>query len=436
MAATAAATSTERPARRPAMSTSPDASGVGAPARARVSLVTLAWRWHAVAGLLVLPFLLSLALSGAVMVFYTGFHTRLGTNPVVAPLPSAHRVSEQALAALAEVPDGRLLAYIAPRAADRAAWFLVQQGETTLALAVDPYRGEVLRWVDKARTPFAWAERWHGTLLIGDLGDRLIETAAWAALLMLLTGAVLWWPRGGQTWASRWRVNGGAKGRGWWRSLHASLGVWTGLLLIGFLATGLSWTGVTGEKWLQAWNSFPAEKWYAVPASATPHAALNTAGLQEVPWGLAQAPMPASDPRGAATAAPLDLDGAATAVPLDLDGAAARALAMGFSGQHQIALPQGPRGVFTLSSDSMSGDSQRPRGDRTVHLDRHSGAVLADIRFEHYGALAKTMAVATALHQGDLGWWNALLNLLACAAVALMCVAAVVMWWQRRPRRR
>src|SRR5690606_35504973 len=160
--------------------------------------------------------------------------------------------------------------------------------------AVDPYRGEVLRRVDKARTPFAWAERWHGTLLMGDLGDRLIETAAWAALLMLLTGAVLWWPRGAMTWASRWRVEGRATGRGWWRWLRASLGVGTGLLLIGFLATGVSWTGVTGEKWLQAWSSFPAQKWYAVPASATPHAALNTAGLQEVPWGLAQAPMPAS----------------------------------------------------------------------------------------------------------------------------------------------
>lgn len=408
------------------MSASPDASGAVAPARARASLYTLAWRWHAVAGLLVLPFLLSLALSGAVMVFFTGFQTRLGVTPTVAPLPQAHRVSEQALAALAQVPDGRLLGYIAPRAADRAAWFLVQQGDTTYALAVDPYRGEVLRLVDKARTPFAWAERFHGTLLMGDVGDRLIEVAAWAALLMLLTGAVLWWPRGRQRWASRWRPETRARGRGWWRSLHASLGAWTGLLLVGFLLTGLSWTGVTGAKWLQPWNSFPAQKWYAVPASAPPHSALNTAGLQEVPWGLAQSPMPQSAPRDAARAAPAP----------DLDRVAALALAMGFSGQHQIHLPQGERGVFTLSSDSMSGDSSRPTGDRTVHLDRYSGAVLADIRFEHYGALAKTMAVATALHQGDLGWWNAAINLLVCAAVVLMCLAAVRMWWARRPRRR
>lgn len=401
---------------------SPDASGVGAPARARTSLYAIAWRWHAYAGLFVLPFLLTLALTGAVMVFFTGFQTRLGPNPVVEPLPAAHTVSEQALAALAHVPDGRLRTYIAPRAPDRAAWFEVQQGETTYALAVDPYRGEVLRLVDKGNTPFAWAERIHGTLLIGDVGDRLMEMAAWAALLMLLTGAVLWWPRGALGWASRVRTQPRAKGRLWWRSLHASLGVWTGLLLIGFLLTGLTWTGVTGAKWLQLWNSFPAEKWYEVPASAQPHSALNTAGLQEVPWGLAQVPMPASM-------------STTSGVPMDLERAVALAREMGFAGQHQIALPQGDTGVFTISRDSMSGDSQRPTGDRTLHVDRYSGAVLADIRYEHYNGLAKTMAVATALHQGDLGWWNALINLLACAAVVVLCVAGVVMWWLRRPRR-
>lgn len=406
------------------MSHPPVHTGVGAPARARVDIHRLAWQWHAYAGLFVLPFLMTLAISGAIMVFFTGFQTRLGPNPSVAVQAVALPVGAQAAAALAAVPGGQLKTYIAPRAPDRAAWFVLGQGEATLALAVNPYTGTVLRSVDKDHTPYAWAERIHATLLIGDLGDRLIEVAAWAALVMLLTGTVLWWPRGAQTWASRFRTAARARGRGWWRSLHGALGAWTAVMLLGFLLTGLTWTGVTGARWLQVWNSFPAEKWYEVPASAQPHSALNTAGQQEVPWGLAQVPMPASAPPGAVAAE-----------AMDLDRAAAMAHAMGFTGQHQIAVPQDERGVFTISSDSMSGDSQRPTGDRTVHIDRYSGRVLADIRFEHYNALAKTMAVATALHQGDLGWWNALLNLAACLAVVLLCVVGAVMWWLRRPRR-
>jgi len=410
------------------MSFPPDTPGAAVPARVRrpTRLHTLAWRWHAVAGLFVLPFVLTLALSGAVMVFFTGLQTRLGPNPVVQPLPSAHAVSEQALAALDAVPDGRLLAYTAPRAPDRAAWFEVQHGDRTLAIAVDPYRGDVLRWVDKERTPYAWAERIHSTLLIGDAGDRLIEIAAWATLLMLLSGAVLWWPRGALGWASRWRVQAGARGRAWWRSLHGALGAWTALLLLAFLLTGLTWTGVTGARWLQPWGSFPAAKWDAVPKSTQTHAALNTAGLQDVPWGLAQTPLPASGSAAGVAGVP-------AGTPVDLDSVAALARQLGYRGQHRIALPQGADGVFTISADTMSGDLQRPTGDRTVHVDRYSGRVLADIGFADYNGLAKTMAVAIALHQGDLGVWNALLNLAACLAVVLLCVAGAVMWWLRRP---
>jgi uncharacterized iron-regulated membrane protein len=411
------------------MSSLPDAPGAGAPVRARVdlraSLRRVAWRWHAIAGLLVLPFLLTLALTGAVMVFYTGFQTRLGADPRVAPLPMVQPVSAQALAAMADVPDGRLRTYVAPRAHDRAAWVVIEREGQTLAAAVDPYRATVLHWVDKENTPFAWAQRIHGTLLIGDLGDRLIEIAAWATLVMLLTGLVLWWPRGGLGW--RLRLWPGARRRGlaWWRSLHGSLGLCTGAVLLVFLLSGLTWTGVTGGKWLQAWGSFPAGTWDAVPLSSEPHAALNTAGLQEVPWGLAQTPLPASgSPQGA--------DGLAAGTPVDLDSVAAFAKRIGFHGQHQIAPPRDARGVYTVSANTMSGDLGQPTGDRTVHVDRYSGRVLADIRFADYGAMAKTMAVAIALHQGDMGLWNALLNLAACVAVVLLCVAGVVMWWLRR----
>ncbi len=411
------------------MSSLPDAPGAGAPARARVdlraSLRRVAWRWHAIAGLLVLPFLLTLALTGAVMVFYTGFQTRLGADPRVAPLPTLQPVSAQALAAMADVPDGRLRTYVAPRAHDRAAWVVIEREGQTLAAAVDPYRATVLHWVDKENTPFAWAQRIHGTLLIGDLGDRLIEIAAWATLVMLVTGLVLWWPRGGLGWRSRLWPGARRRGLAWWRSLHGSLGLCTGAVLLVFLLSGLTWTGVTGGKWLQAWGSFPAGTWDAVPLSSEPHAALNTAGLQEVPWGLAQTPLPAS---GSSQGA----DGLAAGTPVDLDSVAAFAKRIGFHGQHQIAPPRDARGVYTVSANTMSGDLGQPTGDRTVHVDRYSGRVLADIRFADYGAMAKTMAVAIALHQGDMGLWNALLNLAACVAVVLLCVAGVVMWWLRR----
>ena len=43
------------------------------------------------------------------------------------------------------------------------------------------------------------------------------------------------------------------------------------------------------------------------------------------------------------------------------------------------------------------------------------------------------MAVGIALHQGDLGLWNTILNTNFCLLVVFICVSGVVMWWQRRP---
>jgi uncharacterized iron-regulated membrane protein len=47
-----------------------------------------------------------------------------------------------------------------------------------LAIAVNPYTAEVIQSNDKAAAWRTWAEQVHGTLLIGTLGDRLIEAAA------------------------------------------------------------------------------------------------------------------------------------------------------------------------------------------------------------------------------------------------------------------
>jgi len=44
-----------------------------------------AWSWQFYAGLYVVPFLLMLAITGSVMVFFTGFHSRLGLLVHVAP---------------------------------------------------------------------------------------------------------------------------------------------------------------------------------------------------------------------------------------------------------------------------------------------------------------------------------------------------------------
>jgi uncharacterized iron-regulated membrane protein len=208
--------------------------------------------------------------------------------------------------------------------------------------------------------------------------------------------------------------------------LHASIGFWLSGALMVFLLTGMAWTGVWGGKLVQAWSTFPATKWDAVPKSDTTHASLNPAGQHEVPWGLEQTAMPASG-------SDAGLPGVPAGSAVDLSSVTALATQLGFKGQFHVQVPRGDDGVFTVSADSMSGDTTDPTADRTVHIDRYTGKVLAEAAFTDYSVAAQAMAVGTALHQGDLGWWNAGLNMLFCAAVAFLCASGVVMWWKRRP---
>ncbi|MDZ7937775.1 MAG: PepSY domain-containing protein [Rhodoferax sp.] len=264
-------------------------------------------------------------------------------------------------------------------------------------------------------------------MLIGDVGDRLIEVAAGLGIVMIVTGLYLFWPRKSEHWGDVLVPDWTATGRKWWKSVHASVGFWVSVVLVLFLLSGLAWAGVWGGKLVQPWSAFPSAKWDAVPTSDLTHASLNTAGQHDVPWGLELTPLPTSGSDAGTL-------GVAAGEPVNLDGVAALANRLGFTGQYHINVPQDAKGVYTLSTDTMSGDLKNPTQDRTVHIDRYTGRVLAEAVFADYSPMAKAMAVGIALHQGDLGLWNALLNVAFCLAILLLCGSGLVMWWKRRPQ--
>lgn len=160
-------------------------------------------------------------------------------------------------------------------------------------MAVDPYTGASLRQTDEGNTWNDFLTDIHGSLLMGDLGDRLIEIAAGLGLLLVVTGLYMWWPRGTGFVAALW-PNLAATGRAWWKSLHVTIGVWFSVLLVFFLVSGLAWAGIWGRKFVQAWSTFPAERWDNVPLSDATHAAMNHDATKGVPWVLEQTKMPKS----------------------------------------------------------------------------------------------------------------------------------------------
>jgi uncharacterized iron-regulated membrane protein len=386
-----------------------------------------AWRWHFYAGLYVAPFLIMLAVTGLIMLWTSAIYGRDGEKTyVVEPQSTIAAVSAQAETAVGDVA-GQIVQYIAPRTPDQASLFRVNQGEASFMVAVDPYTAKVLGHWDRRNGLYDIAELIHGTLLIGDLGDRLIEIAAGFAIMLVVTGLYLWWPRDNSGFRSVLVPQLSAKGRQLWKSLHLSIGFYASLILVVFLLSGLSWAGIWGDKFTQAWSTFPAGKWDNVPLSDATHASMNHNGIKEVPWALEQTQMPASGSEAGVTGTP-------EGQPVTLDSIVALARTLGFDQRFQLAFPGDETGVWSISRDTMSNDSANPVDDRIVHIDQYSGKILADVGFADYGVAGKAMAAGIAFHEGDMGLWNLVLVTVFCLSIIFLSVSGFVMWFKRRPR--
>jgi uncharacterized iron-regulated membrane protein len=388
-----------------------------------------AWRWHFYAGLYVVPFLIMLAVTGMMMLWFITVAPEYGDRINIPVGQQTLSITDQAKAALQTHPEGSIGKYIAPYGPANPALFQINLEGGNRMIALDPYTGNVVRDRAQDGTWREFANDIHGTLMIGaggGIGDLLIEIAASLGIILLVTGLYLWWPRNRQSWRDVLVINLTARGRAFWKSLHVTTGFWMSIILFFFLISGLSWAGVWGGKYVQAWSTFPAAKWDNVPLSDKTHAALNHGGEKDVPWALEQTPMPMSDGSSGVAGLP-------EGVPVVLQNIVAYARTIGFDGRVQINAPSDETGVWTLSRDSMSYDSTDPTSDKTVHIDQYTGRVLATVDYADYSVPGKAMAVGIALHEGQMGWWNLVLNAFFCLAIITICVSGIVMWWKRRP---
>ncbi|GAB4523217.1 MAG: PepSY domain-containing protein [Roseibium sp.] len=392
------------------------------------SFYLAAWRWHFYAGLFVLPFLTILAVTGLAMMYIGVIDGRDGEKITVSVPDNAAAlsVSEQADSALAEISGGTLVEWLKGRGPESASVFRIGRDGGQTMVAVDPYTGAVLDTWDRRKGWYDFADTIHSDLMMGTTGDRLLEIAAGLAIVLVVTGVYLWWPRDRSVFRALVPDLAG-RGRTLLKSLHAQVGIYVSVLLLVFLITGMSWTGVWGGKIVQAWSTFPAEKWDAVPLSDDTHASMNHGAVSDVPWALEQTPMPAS---GSAAG----LAGIATGEPVTVDSIAALAGRLGFNARYRVAFPKGETGVWTINQDTMSADAEDPFADRTVHVDRYTGRVLANVGFSDYSAAGKAMALGIPFHMGLMGPWNLILNTLVCLSVIFLSVSGVVMWWLRRPK--
>ncbi|MET1080590.1 MAG: PepSY domain-containing protein [Pseudomonas sp.] len=393
-----------------------------------------AWRWHFYAGLFVIPFLVMLSLTGILYLFKPQLDALMYPELLqVEPAGEALGADQLLLRVRQAYPQASVDKYLPPLTEGRSAQFVLGADGRELNLFIDPYRGTLLGEQDAQNNLQAWARGLHGELLIGTLGDRLIELAAGWAIVLVVSGLYLWWPRGNGLRGIFWPRLAN-RGRLFWRDLHAVTGFWGSLLLLFMLLTGMTWTGFWGAKFADVWNSFPAAMWNAVPQSDVQARSLNTVTGQTVAWAVENTPLPTSDPHAEHRAGGSEhsAHGALAMPPIGLEQVVRIANERGVVPGYSVTLPTSAEAVYTIAVFA-----DDPRNDATLHLDQYSGKVLADIRWRDYNGLARSVEMGVMLHEGKFfGLANQLLMLAVCLMILLSSVSGLVLWWKRRPQGR
>ena len=393
------------------------------------SFYNLAWRWHFYAGLFVAPVMILLAITGIIYLFKPQLDPLMYRSLMVVEVGHHKHPADHLMHVVkGAYPNGAISQYLPAAAADRSAQFVVKDAGQELNVFVDPYTGTLLGAQDAKSNLQAVARALHGELMIGTTGDRLVELAAGWGIVLVVSGIYLWWPRGGRTAGVLWpRLN--ARGRLFWRDLHAVSGFWGALVLLLMLLSGMTWTGFWGKQYADLWNRFPAAMWNEVPTSDQEARSLNTAARQTVPWAVENTPMPQSSGAHAEHQGHMAMDSGPAAPEVSLQAVEDLATQRGVEPGYSITLPTTASGVFTIAVFA-----DDPRNDATLHIDQYTGKVLVDVRWKDYSPVARATELGVMLHEGKMfGWVNQMIILLICLMVLLGSVSGLVMWWKRRP---
>jgi uncharacterized iron-regulated membrane protein len=377
------------------------------------------WRWHFYAGLFCIPFVIWLAATGAIYLFKPQVEDWLD-SPFDNLTLTATRAggATHIESALRAVPGSVFLSYELPRTPHTSVRVIVGKGGEKYRVYVHPQTAAVLQTVEEDQRLMRQIFHLHGELNLGDKGSMAVELAASWAVIMVLSGLYLWWPRNGAGWAGSLYPRIGKGSRLFWRDLHAVTGLWVSFFTLFLLFTGLPWA--------KSWGGY---------LKAVRRVTNTVSGTQD--WSTSRAAERAEQRRAQiemqAAGEHAEHSGGRNASMVSfaaIDKMIATVAPLQLAHPVLIAPPRRAGGAWTAKSEA---------GNRTLRadleLDPDSGAIRKQTGFHQRHWVDRLVGIGIAAHEGQLfGLFNQLLGVFTALGLILICVSAVVLWWRRRPQ--
>jgi len=273
---------------------------------------------------------------------------------------------------------------------------------------------------------------------MGNTGSVIVELAASWAIVMIVTGLCLWFPRRRSNLGGILYPRLQSRGRVFWRDLHAVTGMWISLVTLFMLFSGLPWAQSWGSYFNWARNlslaTAGAPDW---PIGSKPGALSPQLAVRHVP-GSPDASNTDDSMPGMTAEEMAAMPGRATAdkpTPgatydvLGLDAVMPTVMKLDVPRPVWI-LPPGPDSRDWLVSSQAQNRPIRIK----YRISAATGEVTSTSRFSDQNIVDRVVNVAVATHEGQLfGHPNQALLLLNATGLVMLSVSSVVMWWRRRP---
>ncbi len=349
------------------------------------------WKWHFIAGIVSLPFVVILSITGGIYLFNPKVTQKTKKSLQVNIAKKKEVISYQKQWEIVKNYLGKSPSAILISPKTTNTEFTSGRFSHKKSFFVNPHNGAILGEFSPKNTWMYTVRKLHGELLGGKVGTKIIELIASWMVVLILTGLYIWWPfKKGVKGALIIRLNQGKKL--FYRDLHAVTSFWIASLLLITIAGGLPWTDVfgSGYKWIQKTTDtgFP-KTWFGKGLFSTNNNKKS----------------------------------------LTLDEMITIAKKHKLKGNIALGLPLSPNSTFSVSNKTFDFDALK-----MLHFDQYSGKLVKEHNWRDIGILMQVRLWVMAFHQGQLGslnWWT---MFSMCVFLTIASIAAILSYFSRKKK--
>jgi len=350
------------------------------------------WKWHFIAGVILMPIILLLTLTGSLYLYKNIYETYITQEMKKVKVIGQRLSYEKQLYLVKEYAGKTPSKFILQKKDDEASVFEVGKWSKKRTIIINPYTGEIQGDIKTSDTLMHKIKKLHGELLLGKVGTKVVElTASWTVVL-ILTGLYIWWQKNGWQLKGFFVIRFNSGKRAFFRDFHVVTAFWLSIFLLITLAGGLPWTDVWGSGF---------KKVQKMTNSGYPKNYNGKKLLSVVQDGE----------------------------KVSLDEMVAITSNLELVGTVSISIPKKKNNVYSITNKAANITAQK-----VYHFDQYSAKEILSYNWQDVGAMRQARTWLMRFHQGLFGAWNWYLMLSVSLLFFLSGMAGIISYFIRKEK--